>query len=142
MHVYLLCDSRGSPERSKRVGTDGPKISVSRIPALYPSLAKAKERFAATVLLPTPPFADDTAMTLSTPVIFLLTGFLGQFGGVPERGRPYIIEPISASPKMINLVEGYQWILMAQRIGGAEQAPERGPHYAGSFSEWRGRKPK
>lgn len=47
-------------------------MSVSSIPARNPSLAKASDRFAATVLLPTPPLAEDTAMTLSTPVIFRL----------------------------------------------------------------------
>lgn len=63
-------------------------MSASRIPARNPSLANARDRLAtnykqtiftqafrsipATVLLPTPPFAEDTAMTLSTPVIFRL----------------------------------------------------------------------
>lgn len=84
----LLLDSRGSPDRSNRVGIDGPKISASRIPARRPSLANANDRFAATVLLPTPPFADETAITLSTPVIFRCTGRLPQVGGVPERGSP------------------------------------------------------
>lgn len=90
---------------------DGPKMSASRMPALSPCLAKAKDRFAiatsvgvaqhfrlrselyepATVLLPTPPLAEETAMTFSTPVIFRCTGFLGQFGGVPDLGSPWRI---------------------------------------------------
>ena len=89
VHIfYVLLDSLGSPDRSKSVGIDGPKISASRIPARRPSLANANDRFAATVLLPTPPFADETAITLSTPVIFRCTGRLPQVGGVPERGSP------------------------------------------------------
>jgi hypothetical protein len=42
----LLLDKRGSPERLKRVGMEGPKMSVSRIPARSPSLAKASDRLA------------------------------------------------------------------------------------------------
>lgn len=48
--LYLLVDSLGSPDRSKSVGIDGPKMSVSRIPALKPSLANESDRFAATIL--------------------------------------------------------------------------------------------
>lgn len=47
------------------------------------------DQIPATVLLPTPPLADDTAMTFSTPVILRRTGRLPQVGGVPDRGRPY-----------------------------------------------------
>ena len=41
----LLADKRGSPLRSKRVGTEGPKISVSRIPLRCPLLANERARF-------------------------------------------------------------------------------------------------
>ena len=89
----LLLDNRGSPERSKSVGMEGPNMSASRIPDRRPSRANANDKFAierqkldlgnrkgseeydhapATVLLPTPPLADETAMTLSTPAIFRL----------------------------------------------------------------------
>jgi hypothetical protein len=34
------------PERLKRVGMDGPKMSVSRMPVRRPRRAKARERFA------------------------------------------------------------------------------------------------
>ena len=44
----VLDDNRGSPERSNRVGIEGPKMSVSSIPARYPMRAKARERFAFT----------------------------------------------------------------------------------------------
>lgn len=43
----LLSSSRGSPERLSNVGIDGPKISVSRIPALMPRRAKERARFTA-----------------------------------------------------------------------------------------------
>lgn len=43
----------------------------------------------ATVLLPTPPLADETAMTLSTPAMRRRCGRFGQLGGVPERGKPW-----------------------------------------------------
>lgn len=46
------------------------------------------QRVPATVLFPTPPLADETAMTLSTPAILRLWGRFAHVGGVPERGRP------------------------------------------------------
>lgn len=44
MDGSLLSSSRGSPERLRRVGTDGPKISVSRRPVLIPRRAKERAR--------------------------------------------------------------------------------------------------
>lgn len=41
----LLEERRGSPERLRRVGIDGPKISVSRIPARWPCRLNARARF-------------------------------------------------------------------------------------------------
>lgn len=104
--MHILFDSLGSPDKLNNVGIDGPKMSVSKMPALNPSLANASDRFAnivneeleialgvrslpATVLFPTPPFADDTAITLSTPAILRFSGFFGQWGGVPALGKPY-----------------------------------------------------
>lgn len=86
--LRVLLESLGSPDKSNNVGIDGPKMSVSKIPALNPSFANANDKLAATVLFPTPPFAEDTAMTLSTPVILRFCGFFGQCGGVPARGKP------------------------------------------------------
>jgi hypothetical protein len=43
--VCLLDERRGSPERLSNVGTDGPKISVSRMPERRPFWAKASARF-------------------------------------------------------------------------------------------------
>jgi len=40
------------------------------------------------VLFPTPPLADDTATTASTPAILRRCGGRGQFAGVPDLGRP------------------------------------------------------
>jgi hypothetical protein len=48
----------------------------------------------AIVLLPTPPFADDTATTFFTSFMLLLCGsprcIRGNCGGAPERGRPWM----------------------------------------------------
>lgn len=42
---------------------------------------------------PTPPFAEDTAITLSTPLMCFLVGrprcIRGNCGGDPDRGRPW-----------------------------------------------------
>lgn len=40
----LLSSSRGSPYRSRRLGIDGPNISVSRIPVLMPRRARDNAR--------------------------------------------------------------------------------------------------
>lgn len=48
--AFLLLDSLGSPDRSNKVGIDGPKISVSSIPVRNPSLAKASDRFAISLM--------------------------------------------------------------------------------------------
>ena len=42
---YTLEDKRGSPLRFNRVGIEGPKISVSRMPLRSPRRAKARARF-------------------------------------------------------------------------------------------------
>lgn len=41
----LLEERRGSPERLRRVGIEGPKISVSRMPARWPCRLNASARF-------------------------------------------------------------------------------------------------
>lgn len=41
----VLSSNRGSPERLRSVGIDGPKISVSRIPVRMPRRAKERARF-------------------------------------------------------------------------------------------------
>lgn len=45
----VLGERRGSPERFMRVGIEGPKMSVSRIPLLRPCRAKARARFTVAV---------------------------------------------------------------------------------------------
>ena len=69
---------------------DGPKRSVSRMPDLKPRRANARERLAATVDLPTPPLAEDTAITLATD---LMRRFWGRprwkRGMEPVLGRPW-----------------------------------------------------
>lgn len=47
--MHKLFESLGSPVKLNNVGIDGPKMSVSRIPALNPSLANARDKFAITV---------------------------------------------------------------------------------------------
>lgn len=54
---------------------------------------RQKRHLPATVDLPTPPLADETATTFLTSRIFLFSGSprrRGKDGGVPERGSPYI----------------------------------------------------
>lgn len=68
-------------------------MSVSRMPVAMPSRALASAIFVAIVLLPTPPFALLTAMTLVTFAIGRFSGrprFIraAKFGGVPDRGKP------------------------------------------------------
>ena len=112
--VNKLWDSLGSSDRLKSAGIEGPNISVSRIPDRRPCRAKARERFAelepvselcvslpdqdmcgevlpATVLLPTPPFAEDTAITLET-------FFIGRRSGSPRCIRG--IDPVLGRPCM------------------------------------------
>lgn len=47
-----LGERRGSPDKLSKVGIEGPKMSVSRIPARWPSRAKARVRL--TDVLPAP----------------------------------------------------------------------------------------
>lgn len=47
----LLSSRRGSPERFRRVGMEGPKISVSRIPVLIPRRANDSARLTGKTLL-------------------------------------------------------------------------------------------
>ena len=48
-------------------GMLGPVMSASRSPTLAPSIASATARFTDTVLLPTPPLPEATAMMFLTP---------------------------------------------------------------------------
>ena len=59
------------------LGIDGPKISVSRSPTLYPNLANAIDIFTATVDLPTPPFPELMAIIFWTSGSNLSTVGLG-----------------------------------------------------------------
>ena len=72
----------------------GPKISVSRIPARWPCLANARARLTAMVDLPTPPLAEETAITLRTEGMCRFSGRprwrRGSSGGALERGRPWV----------------------------------------------------
>lgn len=47
---FILSSRRGSPERFRRVGMEGPKMSVSRIPARIPRRAIAKAIFTVNAL--------------------------------------------------------------------------------------------
>lgn len=75
--------------RLKSVGIEGPKMSTSRMPERNPSRAKARERFAAMVDLPTPPLAEEMAMMCETEGMGRLVGRpRWKRGGVPDLGRP------------------------------------------------------
>ncbi len=52
--------------RPRSVGTLGPKMSVSRMPVRRPWREKDRARFAASVDLPTPPFAEEMAIVCAT----------------------------------------------------------------------------
>ena len=49
------------------LGTEGPKISASSSPTRYPFCARATARLVQTVLFPTPPLPEATAMMFFTP---------------------------------------------------------------------------
>lgn len=72
-------------------------MSVSSIPVLSPLRARTNPRFTAIVDLPTPPLAEDTAITLDTLRMARFSGNprarLGISGRIvlPERGRPFIL---------------------------------------------------
>ena len=71
-------------------------MSVSRIPVAIPRRALARAMLVAIVLLPTPPLALLTAMTLVTLAIGRFWGrprFMraARLGGVPDRGRPWVV---------------------------------------------------
>lgn len=46
-------ERRGSPDRLSKVGIEGPKMSVSKMPARWPSLARARVRL--TIIFSPPP---------------------------------------------------------------------------------------
>jgi len=107
------------------VGIDGPKMSVSRMPARYPLRAKLRARLTAIVLFPTPPFADDTATIFFTSLMLLLCGkprwVRGICGGAPERGSPYR-ESDTEKDRHNSPQESYQRVLMLQLTKRGEQA--------------------
>ncbi len=57
----------GWPETPIIIGMFGPVMSASRRPTLAPAWARATARLTLTVLLPTPPLPDATAITFLTP---------------------------------------------------------------------------
>lgn len=67
-------------------------MSVSRMPLRRPERAKDRAKFTAIVDLPTPPLAEETAMTFFTSLMLRCCGrprcMRGICGGAPERGRP------------------------------------------------------
>lgn len=80
----------GGELREKRVGTEGPKRSVSRRPVRWPRRVKARERLAAMVDLPTPPLAEEMAMMWATEGMGRLAGRpRWKRGMVPFWGRPW-----------------------------------------------------
>lgn len=104
-------------------------MSVSKIPDLWPSLAKASARFAETVLLPTPPLALDTAMTLATSFMLRRSGRPRCIRGMePVRGRPWSGVNKQSHREDEKSSTAYQGILMLQDAQGAEEAALDGRH--------------
>jgi len=68
-------------------------MSVSSTPLRWPWRANANARLTAIVDLPTPPFAEDTAITFRTSRMLRFSGKprcrRGSAGGAPERGNPW-----------------------------------------------------
>ena len=58
------------------VGIEGPKISASTSPTLYPSFARETEILEDIVDLPTPPFPEDIAIMFLIFLIFIFSSFL------------------------------------------------------------------
>lgn len=56
-----------SPYLLTRVGNEGPYISESNIPTLYPCFLSPNAIFTAMVLFPTPPLQLETAIIFFTP---------------------------------------------------------------------------
>src|SRR5450759_528790 len=65
--ILLFALEVGWPSTPSIIGMLGPVISASRRPTLAPDLASATARLTLTVLLPTPPLPDATAMMFLTP---------------------------------------------------------------------------
>ena len=81
------------------------------------------ESIPAMVLFPTPPFADETAMTFFTSLMFLFCGsprcMRGICGGAPERGRPW--GATSVMEQSSHVTQTYERIFMLQRAQCREQ---------------------
>jgi hypothetical protein len=115
--MSVLDDNRGSPERFSSVGMEGPKISVSSTPLRWPCCANARARLTAMVDLPTPPLAEDTAMTLRTSRMLRFSGRprcrRGSSGGAPERGNPWECWLVDEGVSTLGRYS-YQGVLMPQ----------------------------
>lgn len=119
----------GSPASlsPRRVGIEGPKMSVSRMPVRRPRRENDSARFTASVDLPTPPLALETAIVCETLRILRFWGrprwSRGRGGGGPfvvrdegggERGRPsgfswlktlaHVLKHLRIVPKRSSLV--------------------------------------
>src|SRR6185295_15005001 len=94
------------------MGTFGPYTSASMSPTLYPSAASATARFTETVVLPTPPLPEPTAIRFCTPGIGSLGCGLGWLGliwsiltYVSNRASPYVDNIVSAAQLQVNSVD-------------------------------------
>src|SRR3954471_15224501 len=65
--MRLSAESSGVTLLPNMRGTLGPYTSASSSPTVWPSLASARARLTASVVLPTPPLPEPTAMMASTP---------------------------------------------------------------------------
>src|SRR6476620_5125474 len=64
--ILLFALAFGCPSTPSIIGMFGPVMSASSSPTLAPAWASATARLTLTVLLPTPPLPDPTAMTFLT----------------------------------------------------------------------------
>src|SRR3954453_17486176 len=85
----ILPDSlaRGWPSSPSIIGMLGPVMSASSRPTDAPARARATARFTDTVLLPTPPLPDATAMTFFRPARSC-SAVRGAARGTAPRGPP------------------------------------------------------
>src|SRR5580704_15562185 len=93
-------------------GTLGPYTSASIRPALYPSDASPTARFTATVVFPTPPFPEPTAIRFLTPGIGILGIWPGWFGVISSivAGRVSVDVTSAVLPSSLSLIDRHRGV--------------------------------
>src|SRR3990172_3269408 len=83
-------------------GTFGPVISASSSPTRAPSRARLTARLTATVVLPTPPFPDATAMVFRTPGMRSAAGPPKERFTLLAQSTRTVVAPSEASPSTMS----------------------------------------